>query len=55
MNKNDLIHLGVVPENDGYSIFLDEKKLHHVENYKIESASLSGIAKLTLEMLVKYP
>lgn len=55
MKKEDLIHLKVVPEQDGYSIQLDEKELHYVETYKIEQADLSGTAKLTIEMLVRYP
>lgn len=55
MKKEELIKLKVVTEENGYSIFMDEKKMHHVENYKIEKATLPGTAKLTLEMLVQYP
>ncbi|MBO5199554.1 MAG: hypothetical protein J6B85_13740 [Lachnospiraceae bacterium] len=55
MNKEELIQLKVISEERARSIFLDDKKLNHVENYKIEQASLPGTAKLTLEILVKYP
>lgn len=55
MNKNELIHLKVKPREVGVSIELDEKEIHHVENYKIESAPLPGTAKVTIEMLVQYP
>lgn len=55
MNSEDLINLKVEPEEVGCSIKLDDKKLHHVESYKINPAPLPGAAKLTIEMLVKYP
>ena len=55
MNKQDLIHLKIEPKEEGYSIELDKKKLHHVENYKIEQAPLPGTAKVIIEMLVQYP
>ena len=55
MQKKDLIHLQIKPEQQGYSVRLDEKELHHVEKYKIEQAALPGTAKLTIEMLVQYP
>lgn len=55
MSREDLIALRIIPEEVGYSIFLDDKKIHHVEDYKIEQAQLPGTAKLKIEMLVKYP
>lgn len=55
MGRENLIELKLVPGKEGYSIFLDDKELNHVENYKIEQAATSGSAKLTLELLVKYP
>ena len=55
MRKEDLIQLKLESNGTGYSIILDDKKLHHVKNYKIEQADLQGAAKLTIEILVKYP
>lgn len=57
MNEKNLIELTVKQEGEGYSLRLDEKELRYVENYKVESsANLGvGVAKLTLEMLVKIP
>lgn len=56
MEKN-LIELTVSQNDEGYLLKLDEKELCYVENYKVESsANLGvGVAKLTLEMLVKFP
>ncbi len=31
VKKEDLITLKILPEEHGYSIYLDDKKLHHVE------------------------
>lgn len=39
----------------GYEIWLDEKKLHHVESYKIESSPSGKTAELSIKLLVKYP
>lgn len=39
----------------GYGIWLDEKKLHHVKSYKIESSPSGKTAELSLKILVKYP
>ena len=55
LKKEDLINLKIEPEENGLSIQLDDKKMHHVEKYKIEQATLPGTARLTIEMLVKYP
>lgn len=51
------IKLSIEQNGEGYAIRLDEKELRYVENYKVESsADLGvGVAKLTLEMLVKFP
>lgn len=53
--KDELLHLRVVPEKVGFSIYLDEKRIHHVENYAIENSNFPGTAKLKVEMLVQYP
>jgi hypothetical protein len=54
--KDRLIHLKVEENEDGETeLKLDETELHHVENYKIESSEIRGTAKLSLEILVKYP
>lgn len=50
-----MIRLTVEEKNRKPELKLDEKELHHIERYKIESSDISGIAKLSIEMLVKYP
>ncbi len=55
MKKEDLITLKILPEEHGYSIYLDEKKLHHVEGYDIKSSDIPGAAELLMKILVKYP
>lgn len=57
MNEKNLIEFAVEQEGEGYSLRLDEKELRYVENYKVESSANlgAGVAKLTLEMLVKLP
>lgn len=42
-------------DSGGYEIWLDEKKLHHVEQYKIESSPSKKTAELSIKLLVKYP
>lgn len=39
----------------GFEIWLDEKKLSHIESYKIESSSSGKTAELSIKLLVKYP
>lgn len=39
----------------GYEIWLDEKRIHHVEGYKIESSTSGRTAELSIKMLVQYP
>lgn len=53
----DLNELEIRKEDCGYSLILDGRKLRYAEDYKIESSAELGVgvAKLTLEMLVKYP
>lgn len=55
--EKELIELDVVQDGGGYCLKLGGKELRYVENYKVESsADLGvGVAKLTLEMLVKFP
>ena len=55
MNKKDLMKLKIVPEEIGYSLWLDDKKIHHVEDYRIEKSSLPGTATVMLKILVRYP
>lgn len=40
---------------DGYEIWLDDKRIHHIENYKIESSPYKNKAELSIKMLVQYP
>ena len=53
--KNELVHLRVVQEKVGFSMYLDDKYIHHIEKYDIEQSNFPGTAKLKIEMLVKYP
>lgn len=55
--EKEPIKLIVKQDGEGYCLRLDEKELRYVENYKVESSANSGVgvAKLTLEMLVKVP
>lgn len=55
VKKEELIKLSIIPEEKGYSIYLDDKKVHHVEDYDIKQAAIPGSALLTLKMLVKFP
>ena len=52
MQKNELVHLRVVPEKIGFAMYLDEKYIHHIENYNIEQSNLPGTAKFKIKMLV---
>lgn len=56
MRDKRKMELTVEQDGEGYCVRLDEKELRYVENYKVESsANLGvGVAKLTLEMLVKF-
>lgn len=40
---------------DGYEIWLDGKRLHHIESYRIESSPYKNKAELSIKMLVGYP
>ena len=55
MDKNDLIELSIETKDAGCSIWLDDKELHHVKNYKIENGSIPGTAIVEIKLLVKYP
>ncbi len=55
IGADDLIHLTMKENESGWDIYLDDKKLHHVENYRIESSALPGAAELSIKMLVKHP
>lgn len=55
MGKEDLMKLQLKQEGDGYLIFLDDKKIHHVEKYEIEQGILHGTALIELRLLVKFP
>lgn len=55
MGAEDLMRLTIKEDESGWAIYLDNKKLHHVENFRIESATLPGAAELSIKVLVKYP
>lgn len=42
-------------DSGGYEIFLDGKKLHPIDSYKIESSPIKGTAELSIKMLVEFP
>lgn len=50
------MELKILPTPNGkFEIWLDETKIHHVANYKLESSTNGKCAELTLKILVKYP
>ena len=51
----NLIGLKVVPERNGQCLYLDDKKIHHVEDYEIKCGLTPGTAVLTVKLLVRYP
>lgn len=55
VGADDLIHLTIKEDGSGWGLYLDEKKIDYVENYRIESNTLPGAAELSIKMLVKYP
>lgn len=55
MSAEDLIHLTIKKDGSGWAVYLDEKKLHHVDGYSVESSTLPGAAELSIKMLVRYP
>ncbi|MEE0740765.1 MAG: hypothetical protein U0M21_00525 [Emergencia sp.] len=52
--KDNLIQLRVVPDGNGYRLFLDDKELHHVENYEFKSGNTPGTIELTVKLLAQY-
>ena len=55
MDKKELLHLEVTKTATGRSICLEEKEIHHVEKYSIEEGPVAGTAKLSVEILVRFP
>lgn len=55
MQKTDLIKLSVKAKDAGYAIWLDDKELHHVKDYKIEQGDIPGTAMMTIVLKVEYP
>lgn len=45
----------VKKEEKGYGLMLDDKLLHHVLEYKIESQHNGKYAELSMKMIVQYP
>ena len=39
----------------GYNLFLDGKRIHHVEDYELKSSTFGCKAELTLKMLISFP
>lgn len=55
MRKEELIHLRTKESEYGTEIYLDDKKLHHIEKIEIKSSVVSGTAELLIKMKVRYP
>ena len=54
VKKEDLQHLKILGK--GKEILLDEKRITHVKDYKVEkSPVLEGAAELMIKILVRYP
>lgn len=53
--KAELIHLHTKESPEGPEVYLDDKKLHHIESIEIKSSVISGTAELLMKMKVKYP
>lgn len=55
-NEKELINLRIVEkEGEGFGLWLDEKKLHHIKEYEVKkSSALKGKAELSLKMMVNY-
>lgn len=39
----------------GYNLYLDGKRIHHVEDYELKSSTFGCKAELTLKILVSFP
>lgn len=55
INEKGPMKLRVESKKDGYEMWLDDKRIHHIESYKIESSPYRGKAELSLKLLVRYP
>jgi len=54
MTADDLMKLVIRDGEHGTTLWLDNKELHHVGDYKIESSTLPGAAKLSIDVHVKF-
>lgn len=55
VDETEPMELQMKFEEDGYWIWLDNKRLHHVESYKIESVPFEPYVELSIKLLVRYP
>lgn len=58
INETGAMELRVEAGDEGYDLWLDDKRLHHIESYRIERTenTPSGpYAELSIKMLVCYP
>lgn len=53
-SEPSLINLTIAKKDNGYELWLDDKRLRNVEGYQINS-SKGCTAELTLRLLVNYP
>lgn len=45
----------VASDKSSFEIWLDEKQIHHVQEYELKKAEKGNLVELTLKLLVKYP
>lgn len=52
----NLHQVTIKEKTDGFELSIDEKRIHHVEEYTItKSSTIPGAAELYIKVLVKYP
>lgn len=45
----------VASDKSSFEIWLDEKQIHHVQEYELRKVEKGNLVELTLKLLVKYP
>lgn len=58
INETGAMELRLEAVDGGYDLWLDDKRLHHIESYRIEkneNTPSGPYAELSIKMLVCYP
>lgn len=55
IDETGAMKLRIEATEGGYDLWLDDKRLHHIKDYKIESIPSGPYAELSLKLLVQYP